>query len=300
VGEGAFTATHQAPVGGIDTWAVPDPSKPPDHHIDADQPVQLLEETTGWAHVRCTNDWEAWVDASKLVALATPGFVPTHRVIASGADARKRPDMGEPVGARVDGGLPVSIVNTWGGWSKVHFENGWEAWLDTRGLVAGTAPASGAGAVAGPVSPLAMWLPVVGAALAIGGGFLHWIGDVSAWKLGIVGMFTHKAEDLFTINSSGGVSAKTFGAGILLLLTLGAAIPLFTRRLLPRPLAFVLAGVATSVSLLGLLLYLDKFKDSPNAGIGIGLFVTLIGGVAMAIGALMTPHKASRAAVATT
>jgi hypothetical protein len=293
VAEGAFTATHLTPDAGSDTWTAPDPSRQPDNRIEGGQPVQVLEETTGWAHVRCTNDWEAWVDASKLVALATPGFVPTHRVAASGADARKRPDTGEPIEARVEGGLFVSIVNTWGGWVKVHFENGWEAWMDARGVAAGTAPAMAA--ATGPTSPLAIWLPIIGAGLAILGGFLHWLGDLSAWKLGFLGLFTHKTEDLFALNSSGGLGAKGFGAGVVLLLSAGAAIPLLTHRPLPRWWALAFAGVATNIALMGLLLYLDK---GSGTGIGIGLFVTLIGGITMAVGALMVPRASPRPALA--
>jgi len=283
VGEGEFTATHLAPDAGLDTWSAPDPGQKPDNRIESGLPVQVFEETTGWAHVRCSNGWETWVDAAKLVALATPGFVPTHRVVSSGVDARERPDGAEPVAARLDGGLLVSIANTWGGWVKVHFENGWEAWVDERGLTAGTAPAM-AGATA--VSPLAMWLPIVGAGLAILGGFLDWFPLTSAWDLGFVGLFTHKGPDL---NSD-------FSAGLVLLLSAGAVIPLLTRRPLPRWWALAFAGVATNVAVMGFVLYLDL--KVPGLSIGIGMFVTLIGGITMAVGALMAPRRVPSVALA--
>ncbi|MEX0663786.1 MAG: SH3 domain-containing protein [Acidimicrobiia bacterium] len=276
--DGEFTATHQAPDAGLETWNAPDPAQKPDNRIEAALPVHVLEETTGWAHVRCSNGWETWVDAAKLVALATPGFVPTHQVVAAGVDARARPDMEEPVAARLDGGLPVSIANTWGGWMKVHFENGWETWVDQRGLTAGIASA-----VAGvtSASPLAMWLPIIGAAVAILGGFLDWFPQTSAWDLGFVGLFTHEGQDL---------ASNDFSGGLVLLLSAGAALPLLTRRPLPRWWALAVAGVATNVALMGFVLYFDV--KVPGLSIGIGIFVTLLGGIAMAVGALIAPRRA--------
>jgi hypothetical protein len=277
--EAEMTATHLVPDAGIDTWSDPDPAKPADNRIEGGQPVEVIEETTGWAHVRCTNGWEAWVDAAKLVALTTPGFVPTHRVGASGTDARARPDVAEAVAARLDPGLPVAVVNTWGGWSKVRCENEWEAWVDTNGLVAGTAPGAVGAAASGPVSPLAVWLPVGGAALAILGGFLDWFPLTSAWDLGFIGLFTHDPADL---------ASNDFSAGLVLLLCIAAALPLVTGRTLSRGWALVVAGVATNTALMGLFLYLDLGE---GISIKIGLILTLLGALAMAAGALMTPRR---------
>ena len=278
--EAGITATHLVPDAGIDTWSEPDPAKAADNRIEGGQPVEVLEETTGWAHVRCTNGWEAWVDAAKLVVLSTPGFLPTHRVVAGGTDARNRPDMAEPVAARLDPGLLVAVVNTWGGWSKVRCENEWEAWVDTNGLVAGTAPRAGAvvGAAA-PATPLAVWLPIAGAALAILGGFLDWFPLTSAWDLGFVGLFTHDPADL---------ASNDFSGGLVLLLCVAAALPLITGRTLPRGWALIVAGVATNTALMGLFLYLDLGE---GIGIKIGLILTLLGAVAMGAGALMTPRR---------
>jgi len=278
-----ITATHLVPDAGVDTWTDPDPEKQADNRIEGGQPVELLEETTGWAHVRCTNGWEAWVDASKLQALSTPGFIPTHRVSAAGTDARDGPDMAQPVAARLDPELLVTVINTWGGWSKIKCENEWEAWVDTRGLVAGTAPGA-AGAAAGvsaPASPLAIYLQVGGAALAILGGFLDWFPLTSAWDLGFIGLITHDVQDL---------ASNGFSAGLVLLVCAAAAIPLFTRKPLPKFAALALAGVATNVGLLGLYLKIDA---GASVSMKIGLIVTLLGGGAMAAGALMTPKNAT-------
>jgi hypothetical protein len=55
-----FQPTHEVPDGGTDTWTTPDPNAGPDGRLDAGLPVEVLEETTGWARVRCSNAWETW------------------------------------------------------------------------------------------------------------------------------------------------------------------------------------------------------------------------------------------------
>ncbi len=129
------------------------------------------------------------------------------------------------------------------------------------------------------------WLPIIGAAIAIGGGFLPWVSggaDTSAWDISIIGMFTHDADDFANNDVS---------AGLVLLLAAGVAIPLLIRRPLPRILALAFAGVATNVAVLGFFLYFDLL-EGPGVSMGIGMFVTLVGGIAMAVGALMAPRHA--------
>lgn len=54
------------------TWPLPDPAAAAGPSLVAKSQVQLLElKADGWAHVRCDNGWEAWVDGRLL----TP-FVP--------------------------------------------------------------------------------------------------------------------------------------------------------------------------------------------------------------------------------
>lgn len=279
--EGGFFATHQSDAV-LPTWSEPDPSRAADNQLPAGLPVQVVEETTGWAHVRCDNGWEAWVDAKKLVPLAAPGFVPTHHVVTSGLDARERPDTEHAVAARLAPALAVVVVNTWGEWAKVRCENDWEAWVDGRGLVAGGAPgASGASTAAagaptgGASSPLAFWLPIAGAALAILGGFLPWFSgggqSINAWDVPIASLFDHNS------------TSTGLDTGPVLLVLVLAAIPLLTKRPLPRPATIALAGVAVILGILGIMLK----SDLPGASIGIGLILTIIGGAVIAAGALV-------------
>ncbi len=71
-----FQPTHSAPPGGLPTWDVPDPARPPGPHLEAGLPVEVVQVQGGWTLVRCSNSWEAWVDGSRLVpagAAMSPG-----------------------------------------------------------------------------------------------------------------------------------------------------------------------------------------------------------------------------------
>jgi len=59
--------THAVPAGGMPAWATPDGSQPAVATLDAGLPVQVVAEATGWAHIVCSNGWEAWVNGSLLV-----------------------------------------------------------------------------------------------------------------------------------------------------------------------------------------------------------------------------------------
>jgi hypothetical protein len=61
--------------------------------------------------------------------------------------------------------------------------------------------------------------------------------------------------------------------------------------------ALAFAGVATNVAVMGFLLYFDLFSG-PGVSMGIGMFVTLLGGIAMAVGVLKAPRRSPSAALA--
>ena len=275
-----FQPTHEVPHGGTDTWTTPDPNARPDGRLDGGLPVEVLEETTGWARVRCSNAWETWVAAALLVPVApADGFSPTHRVGPAPLDARDRPDLDHEVAGRLDPWLPVVEVGSWGEWVHVHCSNGWEAWVDGRQLLPYTetidaAPsgsvASGSvstGAPVGVVSPIELYLPMAGAALVVLGSFLAWFSaggfSISAWDLQFVGLFTHEASD-FDLDT-----------GPVLLLVLIAAVPLLTRRPLPRWSVAALGALAVLCAVLAFLL------PDPKPDTAIGLYLTLLGGVVM-------------------
>jgi hypothetical protein len=66
----AFRPTHQTPEAGLPAWDAPDPAQPASHRLDPGLRVEVLEETTGWARVRCSNGWKAWTDGRALAPFA--------------------------------------------------------------------------------------------------------------------------------------------------------------------------------------------------------------------------------------
>ena len=121
-----------------------------------------------------------------------------------------------------------------------------------------------------------IWLPIAGAALAIIGGFLPWFTqsgfNISAWDIRFVTLLTHDPSDV------------AIDTGVVLLITVLAAIPLVTQRPLSRMVRLLLAAVPIVVGLLAIVLLLDT--PDPRPSIGIGLVLTIVGGIVMAGSAL--------------
>jgi hypothetical protein len=73
-----YTQTHVAPTEGLPAWNEPDGSVAPAANLDAGLDVMLLERRGEWAHIRCSNGWEAWVDGRRLIHSApAPVTAPT-------------------------------------------------------------------------------------------------------------------------------------------------------------------------------------------------------------------------------
>src|SRR5262249_31723615 len=56
-----YEQTHVVPTEGLPAWAGPDSSVPPAANLDPGLDVMVIETRTDWAHIRCSNGWEAWV-----------------------------------------------------------------------------------------------------------------------------------------------------------------------------------------------------------------------------------------------
>jgi SH3-like domain-containing protein len=275
-----FRPTHVAPAAGLLTWDAPDPSRAATNRLEPDLPVQLLEETTGWARVRCSNGWETWVDAGQLARIP---FRPTRAVPSTGLDARAMPDANRPADARLDPGLQVEVVDEWQGWAHVKCDNDWETWVDGRALVPLTAPTT-APSLAGMA--VAVALP---AALAIVASLLPWFsspfGDANAWDIKLVSLFTHDSTD---------IDLKT--GPVLLVLAL-IALALIAVRMAPFASILAFATVGALVFLLGaagLWLYFDS--PDPRPELGIGLLLTFGSGMALAVAGYVAPALRPRPA----
>jgi hypothetical protein len=64
---GPFATSHVVPGHGLPAWARPDPTGLAVATLDPWLPVQVLRWWGEWAHIRCANGWEAWVNGSLLV-----------------------------------------------------------------------------------------------------------------------------------------------------------------------------------------------------------------------------------------
>ena len=69
----AFTPTHSVPASGLEYRTAADAALPPAGRLDPGLSVLVVQESTGWARVRCSNGWETWVDGRALVADAGAG-----------------------------------------------------------------------------------------------------------------------------------------------------------------------------------------------------------------------------------
>ncbi|MEU3856715.1 hypothetical protein AB0F03_04965 [Streptomyces sp. NPDC028722] len=90
-----FRPTHVIPPRGLPAWEAPDPARPT-MPLDPLLPVQLVERSGDWGHIRCANGWGAWVDGRRLVA------VPEDPPAAGGPDGTADP---RPLLARAEQAL---------------------------------------------------------------------------------------------------------------------------------------------------------------------------------------------------
>lgn len=65
-----YAQTHVVPTEGLPAWAGPDGSVAPAANLDPGLDVMVIDVHADWAHIRCSNGWEAWVDHRRLIILS--------------------------------------------------------------------------------------------------------------------------------------------------------------------------------------------------------------------------------------
>ncbi len=284
------------PAGGLDAWAQPDPTQAPVARLDPGLAVWPVERRGDWTQVRCSNGWSGWIDGRRLTPAPQPppsraAWVPTHVVPAGGLDAWANPVATEAPVTHLAHGVELTLLESQpNGWASVAAANGWRGWLDGRRLVdvraAAPTPATpgrGAGAPFGITMP-PWWPPEVpvasaaGALLVLLGGFLPWLSfrvvSASAWDINLGWLIT----------------GRTLGGGIkigfVLLSVLVVVVPALTKRELPSavlPAVGLIAVAAAVVTLIRALAGTSVLGIHVTYDPGIGLFVTLAGGVILAL-----------------
>jgi hypothetical protein len=254
-----FTPSRRVPDAGLSWWSEPDPERDADGTLDARLPVQVLEETTGWAHVRCENEFECWVDAALLVETA-PAEAPT--------EVEEAPTAVDEAPTDVDEATEVQDAPT-----EVQ-----EAPVEAEVRAAPLATPMGKDA------RISIGLSIAGAVIAMVGGFLPWYStggaDVTAWDIRLVALFTKEPTDL------------SLEVGPVLLITALSALALLLRRPLPAWAALALAGVPLVLGIAGFAFYSDL--PGSAADLGLGVIVTIVGGVVMLAGLLVSPRMLPR------
>jgi hypothetical protein len=143
-----YRQTHVVPAEGLPAWAGPDGSAAPAATLDPGLDVMLLEQRADWAHVRCSNGWEAWVDVRRLVVsapapatapipappppAATPPPSPTSSQTGPPSAAWGTPGAAAPAGVprppspglQIGAGPIVALVG-----GLLYFIAGWLSWL---------------------------------------------------------------------------------------------------------------------------------------------------------------------------
>jgi hypothetical protein len=213
-------------------------------------------------------------------------FVPTHRVPDVGMPFWSAPEASAAAAGRLDPRVPVVIAEQRGDWARVVCSNGWSGWVDGRALIAGAVSPAPAATVAAPAAnptwaaattapdrlqalPGLGWLTIAGMALVILGSFLDWwsksgFGD-SAWDFPLLGLVSDNP------------GAEGIKIGLALLVVLGAAVPLVTKKPLPPQALVALGAWPVLLAVVGIVRNADL-----DVNPGLGLFAVLIGGALVA------------------
>jgi len=123
-----WSPTHHSPPNGTSAYLHPGGKEPPVADLQPGLAVEVLEQSTKWAHVRCENGWECWADLTLLVPV-TDSWTPTHTIPGTGMASRAAPYPNSDDAGEVAGGLQVEVIKRAGSWAHVRFDNGWTCWL---------------------------------------------------------------------------------------------------------------------------------------------------------------------------
>lgn len=91
-----YTQTHVVPTEGLPAWAGPDGSVAPAANLDAGLDVMVIDVHADWAHIRCSNGWEAWVDHRRLIVAPPTAAAPPPPTPAQPAPTQQTPLSTQP------------------------------------------------------------------------------------------------------------------------------------------------------------------------------------------------------------
>jgi hypothetical protein len=293
--------THVAPPGGLDAWNTPDPAQPPAPRVnDAEGVLVVEQQPNGWAQVETQHGRRVWVDGRRLLA---PGATPPTPPLGPPSSPAPRPAQ-PPVQPPVQPPMqppqpqPQTAPQMWPPAQPVQppQQPPAQQWPPAQPADPGAAPVPTPGDKQRVEAPFGInmpdwWpeeipvIPAAGALLVLFGSILPWwtygAGSASAWDIPIFALITGSHPPLTGLK-----------IGLLLLGVIVVALPALTKQKLPDNLIAIVGlavvGLAVLTMVRGLIGYstggfLGISGNRFSYGPGFGLFVSIAGGVLMAL-----------------
>jgi hypothetical protein len=292
-----YEQTHVVPGEGLPAWAGPDSSVAPAANLDPGLDVMVIETRTDWAHIRCSNGWEAWVDHRRLIARpaaasTTPPPPPPQPAASPPPTAQPAtPPPPPPSGQPGTPPPPPPTLPTPPPAPPAQPAAPSAAW-GTPGAAPGAPRPAGAVSVGpGPI------IVLVGGLLYFASGWLTWLELEARVGSGSATSSAYQIPAKFLLDSAPGSSAG-LNLGILIAFFGVACIATGVIGLL-RPRLGFLSLIAGGVALIALALFLvqtryfaDQLPGFVKTGyfdvLRFGAYVALAGAIATLVGGILT------------
>jgi hypothetical protein len=302
----AYSPTHVVPATGLPAWPVPDGTGVPAATLDPGLDVEVTERRADWAHIKCSNGWEAWVDGRRLVEMGATATASSSA--ASQPTTAPQPDTPpteptrtpptEPVQTPPVSPEPAAPAAPAAGWANPAPagapSTAWSAPTTTVEQPQPSAWTSPGGAAAGiegqrPAITAPVIIALVGSAIVAVSSWFNWLGE------GEDNLSAYKAPANFLLESDTGDAGLNLGIVILVLGGLGVVAALV------RPVRWLTIVVGAIAILIGIRFIqqtntlVDEINDQvPQADLGLwelldpGVYIVIGGGVVALVGGILS------------
>jgi hypothetical protein len=290
-----YSQTHAVPNEGLPAWAGPDGSGPPAANLDPGLDVMVFESRGQWAHIRCSNGWEAWVDARRLIVSAParaaapappppgpPGQVPPPPPQSTPSPSQAAPPPPtQPVPRAAPPTQPGSLSAAW------------EAPATGTPAAAPGAPRAAGGFELGPGQIIAL----VGGVVFFVSSWFTWLRIETRIGGGSASSTAYQTPAKFLLDSAPGSSAG-LSLGIIIAFFAVACIAAALLGALNRSLGFlsvVTGGIAFLIVVLFLIQaknFADQLPQIFKSGyfdvLRFGVVIALVGAILSLVGGVLT------------
>ncbi len=287
----AYSPTHVIPQTGLPAWPVPDGTGAPAATLDPGLDVEVTERRADWAHIKCSNGWEAWVDGRRLVEAGASSAGPEAAVAPQPETPPTEPIQTPPTAPVQTPPVapePVAPAAPASGWASPSTagapSTAWSAPAASapQPQPSGwTSPGGAAAEVEGRTRPTVtapLVIALVGSAIVAVSSWFNWLGE------GGDSLSAYKAPANFLLESDTGEAGLNLG---IVMLVLGA-VGVFAALVRPvRWLTIVVGVVAVAIGVRFIQqtnTLVDDLNDVPGSNFDLGLWELLDPGVYIAIG----------------